>query len=89
MERRNVRNGGTTLRKLFPPTFLTFLSGCSPSPEKALQKTQQQLRSWNSTESLTRELDQRGALPRVYVRQVDEAVEQGREKAQQQTKKSR
>ena len=44
--------------------------------------------SWDATARLTDELRERGALSSVYVRQVREAVEQGKEAAQQKAAKS-
>ncbi len=94
MERRKVRNGVTTFRKLFPPTFLTFLtfptflSACHSSPEKEQEKLRQQLSSWEATEHLASELSERGALPGVYVRQIAEVVQQGKQKVRQQAAKS-
>jgi hypothetical protein len=67
--------------------LLLLTTACHSSPQQKLQQTQQQLESWNATERLTVELASRGALPSVYVRQVREAVEQGRRKAQQQAAK--
>jgi hypothetical protein len=64
-----------------------LLAGCQSSPESQLQKVQQELASWDATARLTRELSQRGALPPVYVRQVSEAVEQGRNQAHQRAAK--
>ena len=68
-------------------TFLSFLTACRASPQKELEQIQQQVASWDATAQLTSELAQRGALPSVYVRQVSEAVEQGKQKARQQAAK--
>ena len=67
---------------------LALLAGCHGSPQKQQEKLQQELKSWDATDQLTRELDQRGALPRVYVRQVSEAVEQGKQRLREQAAKS-
>jgi hypothetical protein len=99
---RNVRNGGTaerahghyqTFLTSFPtfPTFLTFLTllaACHSSPEEKEQKTRQQLASWEATTRLTDELARQGALPAVYVRQVREAAEQGKEQVREQAAKT-
>jgi hypothetical protein len=65
-----------------------LLTNCHRSPEKEQEKLRQELTSWNATAQLTRELSERGSLPRVYVRQVSEAVEQGRQEVQQRAAKS-
>ena len=65
-----------------------LLAGCHRSPQKEQEKLQQELKSWEATAQLTRELSQRGALPRVYVRQVAKAVEEGKQKVRQQQAKS-
>jgi hypothetical protein len=67
---------------------LALLAGCHGSPQKQQEKLRQESKSWEATDQLTRELDQRGALPRVYVRQVAEAIEQGKGKVRQQAAKS-
>jgi hypothetical protein len=67
---------------------LALIAACKSSPEDQRQKIRQQMASWNATAQLTRELAQRGAVPRVYVRQVSEAVEQGKQKLQQQAAQS-
>ena len=64
-----------------------LLMACHSSPEGQLEKVRQELASWDATQRLTAELSQEGALPPVYVRQVSEAVTQGREKARQQAAK--
>lgn len=64
-------------------TYLLLLSACHGSPESEREKARQELASWDATARLTQELSRRGALPSVYVRQVHEAVEQGRKQAQQ------
>jgi hypothetical protein len=69
---------------LLPLTsYLLLVTACHGSPQQEQQKIQQELASWDATARLTRELSERGALPSVYVRQVREAVEQGRKKAHQ------
>jgi hypothetical protein len=65
-----------------------LLAGCHRSPQKEQEKLQQELKSWDATIQLTRELSQRGALPQLYVRQVAEAVEQGKQKLQKQAAQS-
>jgi hypothetical protein len=67
---------------------LAVIGACKSSPEDQRQKNRQELASWNATAQLTRELSRRGAVPQVYVRQVDEAVEQGKQKIRQQQAKS-
>jgi hypothetical protein len=64
-----------------------LIAACRSSPETQLRKIQQELASWEATERLTSELAQGGALPRSYVRQVEEAVAQGKDKARQQAAK--
>jgi hypothetical protein len=65
-----------------------LLGGCHRSPQKEQEKLRQELSSWDATARLTGELSQRGALPQVYVRQVAEAVQQGKQKVQQRAAKS-
>ena len=65
-----------------------LLPGCHHSPQKEQEKLRQELSSWDATARLTGELSQRGALPQVYVRQVAEAVQQGKQKVQQRAAKS-
>lgn len=67
---------------------LALTSACHSSPQSQQQKLQRELRSWDATAQLTRELSGRGALPQVYVRQVSEAVEQGKRELQQRAGKS-
>jgi hypothetical protein len=67
---------------------LALISACHSSPQSQQQKLQQELRSWDATAQLTRELSGRGALPQVYVRQVSDAVEQGKQKLQQRAAES-
>jgi hypothetical protein len=75
-------------RVLLSGISLALMPACHSSPEEKQQKTQQQLASWDATTRLTDELARRGALPAVYVRQVREAVEQGKEKARRQAAKT-
>jgi hypothetical protein len=65
-----------------------LLAGCHSSSRSQDEKIRRELASWDATAELTRELTQRGALPRVYVRQVSEAAEQGKQKLRQQAAKS-
>jgi hypothetical protein len=67
---------------------LILVTACHSSPEKEQEKLRQQLSSWEATDRLASELSERGALPRVYVRQIAEAVEQGKQKVRQQAAKS-
>ena len=75
-----------------PPTLLAILTGilaaCAGSAQSEQEKLSQELASWDATAKLTRELSERGALPRVYVRQVSETVQQGKQKVQQRAAKS-
>jgi len=75
-------------REILLAISFALLAGCHSSPQKEQEKLRQELTSWDATAQLTRELSDRGALPRVYVRQVSEAVEQGKQKLQQQAAKS-
>jgi len=68
--------------------YLLLLAACHSSPQKEQEKLQQELKSWDATAQLTHQLSERGALPRVYVRQVSEAVDQGKEKLKQQAAQS-
>jgi outer membrane biogenesis lipoprotein LolB len=79
------RERGRLLLLAITPALLT---GCHSSPEKEQEKLRQELTSWDATAQLTRELTDRGALPQVYVRQVSEAVEQGKQKLQERAAKS-
>ena len=74
-------------RLLLLAISLGLLLACQSSPEAELRQIHQELASWNATERLTAELVHRGALPETYVRQVSEAVAQGREQARQQAAK--
>jgi hypothetical protein len=67
---------------------LALVAGCHSSPQKQQEKLRQELKSWDATDQLTRELSQRGVLPQVYVRQVADAVQQGKQKLRQQAGKS-
>jgi hypothetical protein len=64
-----------------------LIVSCHRSPQSEHQQLQRELDSWDATARLTRELSQRGALPPVYVRQVSEAVQQGRDKVHQRAAK--
>jgi hypothetical protein len=64
-------------------SYFLLLTACHSSPQEQQEKIRRELDSWDATARLTRELAERGALPSVYVRQVQEAVEQGRKKAHQ------
>jgi len=67
---------------------LLLVTACHSSPEKEQEKLNQQLSSWEATARLASELSDRGALPGVYVRQIAEVVEQGKQKVRQQAAKS-
>lgn len=67
---------------------LLLLTACHQSSSSQQEKLRQELASWEATARLTHELSRRGALPGVYVRQVSEAVEQGKQKVRQQAAKS-
>jgi hypothetical protein len=67
---------------------LALIAACHGATQSEQEKLQQELKSWDATARLTRELSHQGSLPRVYVRQVSEAVEQGKQKLQQQAAKS-
>ena len=67
---------------------LLLVTACHSSPEKEQEKLRQQLSSWEATGRLASELSDRGALPGVYVRQIAEVVEQGKQKVRQQAAKS-
>jgi len=69
-------------------SYLLFVTACHSSPEKKQEKLRQELRSWNATAQLTGELAARGALPEVYLRQISETIEQGKQKVRQQAVKS-
>ncbi|MFL5470758.1 MAG: hypothetical protein ACJ8A6_12765 [Gemmatimonadales bacterium] len=89
----NAANAGAREKKPLPtfPTFLallTFLTACHRSPEKQQEQLRQELKSWDATARLTHELSERGALPGVYLRQISEAIEQGKQKVRQQAAKS-
>jgi len=87
---RDVRGKRLVSSSRLPLTaYLLLVAACHQSPEKQQEKIQQQLKSWDATERLTGELSDRGALPALYVRQVHEAAEQARKKAQQQAAKIR
>jgi len=79
---------GATASLLPLTASLLLLSACHSSPEKEQEKLRQQLSSWEATGRLASELSDRGALPGVYVRQIAEVVEQGKQKVRQQAAKS-
>jgi hypothetical protein len=60
---------------------LLLLAACSGSPGEQAAKLRQKQQSWESTERLTTELSQKGALPAEYVRQALEAARQELDKA--------
>jgi hypothetical protein len=60
-----------------------LLAGCHRSPEDEQETLRRELTSWDATAQLTRELSERGSLPRVYVRQISEVVEQGKHRVRQ------
>jgi hypothetical protein len=66
---------------------LLLVSACHSTPEKKQEKLRQQLSSWEATDRLAGELSERGALPGVYLRQIAEVVEQGKQKVRQQAAK--
>ena len=73
---------------LLPLTSLLLVTACHSSPQKEQEQLRQQLGSWEATDRLASELSERGALPGVYVRQIAEVVEQGKQKVRQQAAKS-
>jgi hypothetical protein len=96
MKVRNMRSDGPkpTSRSAHSSRFprvlisLALVAACHSSPQKQQEKLRQELKSWDATDQLTRELSQRGVLPQVYVRQVADAVQQGKQKLRQQAGKS-
>ena len=64
------------------------LAGCSKSPAEQAKAAQATLASWNATVRLLEAQEARGAVPRVYARQVRRAVEDGRAKATAQLRKA-
>lgn len=68
--------------------YLLLVTACHSSPEKEQEQLRQALRSWDATARLTRELSERGALPEVYLHQIAQAIEQGKQKAKQQAARS-
>ena len=78
---------GRSTRLAVLSIFLSPILGCA-SPKQQQEEAIRTLHSWDATAELTDELSRRGALPSVYVRQVREAVEQGRKEAQQNAAKS-
>jgi hypothetical protein len=74
---------------LLPITaYLLSITACHSSPEKEQETLRRELRSWEATARLVDELSEGGALPRVYLRQISEAIAQGKQKVAQQTAKS-
>jgi hypothetical protein len=60
---------------------LLLLVACSGSPSEQTARLRQKQQSWESTQRLTTQLSQKGALPAEYVGQALEAVRQGLDKA--------
>lgn len=95
--KREIRGGWSLPSYVLPLTcyrspltaYLLLLVACHGSPQKQQEKLRQELKSWDATDQLTRELSQRGSLPRVYVRQVSDAVEQGKKQLQQRASQSK
>jgi hypothetical protein len=66
--------------RILPLTAALF-AACGSSPQKQAREAHQALASWTATAELSAELTQSGALPRQYVRQLNEAVQRGKQKA--------
>ena len=66
------------------PLVLVLLPACGGSSESKARKAHQELESWDATARLTSELSHRGALPSEYIKQVQQAIAQGRQQARQQ-----
>jgi hypothetical protein len=58
--------------------LLTALLGCGASPARKNDLARRTVRSWTVTVQRTRDALQRGAVPRVYARQVVDAAIQSR-----------
>ena len=84
---RGERSAFAAVSLLPLTSYLLLVAACHSSPDKARERLRQELASWEATARLTRELSERGALPQVYVRQVNDAVEQGKRQAQQKAAK--
>jgi hypothetical protein len=54
------------------------LLGCGPSPEQKIDLARRTVRSWTATVRKTTEALERGAVPRVYGRQIVEAAVQSK-----------
>jgi hypothetical protein len=73
---------GLTLAGVVP------LTGCSKSSAEQAKDATTTLASWNATLDLLEKQEARGAVPRVYARQVRRAAEEGRAKASAQLRKA-
>ena len=78
---------GRSTRLAVLSMLVSPILGCA-SPKQQLEQATRTLHSWDATAQLLDELSRSGALPSAYVRQVREAVEQGRKEAQQTAAKS-
>ena len=58
---------------------LAPLLGCGPSPDQKIELARRTVHSWNATVEKTSDALQRGAVPRVYARQIVDAAVKGRE----------
>lgn len=73
---------GRSTRLAVLSMLLGLILGCASAKQQQEQAIRT-LHSWDATAQLTDELSRSGSLPSVYLRQVREAVEQGRKEAQQ------
>ena len=64
------------------------LTGCGKSSAEQAKDAATTLASWNATLHLLEEQEARGAVPRVYARQVRRAADEGRAKASAQLRKA-
>jgi ferritin-like metal-binding protein YciE len=70
--------------RILPLTAALF-AACGSSPQKQAREAHQALASWTATAELSAQLSQSGDLPQQYVRQLDEAIQRGKQKARSQT----
>jgi hypothetical protein len=54
------------------------LLGCGPSPEQKIELARRTAHSWNATIEKTSDAVQRGAVPRVFARQIVAAAVEAR-----------
>jgi len=66
------------------PLTAALFAACGSSPQKQAREAHQALASWSATAELSAEVARGGALPRQYLRQLDQVIEQGKEKARRQ-----